>query len=235
VADLTGALTDQVSAWATLGAVLVALGVSLFPVGWRWLKRPRLVWTVGRTEPHRITTWSKGQVDGASLRVKVTNEPGRRGTRAAENVRAQLETVWVRAPQEQKQWTKLEFDITSLTWSSRRAELSNLTAQQITVIASGSTDYSEFVHWDSKAHCLIVYGARTDDQLALQGLGPGEFCFRIVLTASGLKPEIAHVKVTTESETVTDVARSEPPGPGEVQSMGPYTPLDSHDNLPPVS
>ena len=222
--ELTGALTDQVTAWATLGAVLVALGVSLVPVGWRWLTRPRLVWTIGLHEPHERIIWSNGQVEGLSLRLRVTNEPGQLGTRPADNVRAQLETAWVKTPGEAKQWANLEFDITPLTWSSRRAD--ELTAQQVTVIASGSTDYTEFAHWERQRHCLIVYGAREDDQRAMQGFGPGEFRFRIVLTANGVKAKIAHVRVIADQQTVTAVDRSEAPDPKDVHSIGPYTLLD---------
>ncbi len=159
-------------------------------------------------------TWTdSGQVEGSYLRVRVTNEPGRLGTRPAENVRAQVETVWVRTPSEPGEpapWVNLGVDVTPLTWSSRRDE-DHPIGQQVTVIASGSTDYTTFAGWNRQRRSLVVYGARADDQQTMQGFGLGEYRLRIVLTANGLKPLIAHVKVIAQQDAITEVEPSHEP------------------------
>jgi hypothetical protein len=164
-AAAAASLTDQITAWVTLAAVVVALGLSIVPILWRRVTRPHLVWTVGENEPYRLSTWEGGRVEGAELRIQVANKPRRRWPRrAAMNVRALLDAVWVMTPQDTKPLGDLHFDVTPLRWASRRNDPST---GEVTVIPSGSFDYVEFAQWGRQRLRLSVRDARPHDVHAL--------------------------------------------------------------------
>jgi hypothetical protein len=213
--------TEAVAAWSTFAAVLVALGVSLIPVWWRWYKRPRLEWSVSRNEPHRLAEWGQGLILGADYRIQVGDKAGQR---QAENVRAQLRTVWLNKPNEKsKPWGNLEVDITPLRWASRRDEVAS--AQQVTV-TPGGMDFVTYAHWDRQRHNLVIPHARQQDTTAMQGFGPGSFVFHVVMTADGVEPVVAYIEVSTDPDAMRVVKRSKAPDPEEVYSYGIYTLLD---------
>jgi hypothetical protein len=230
---MVASITEAVAAWSTFAAVLLSLGLSLVPVWWRWFKRPRLEWTVGRNEPHRLAIWEKdADLAGSDLRIRVTNKVGHR---RAENVRAQLQAVWVYTPRDNnpKLWGNLEFDVTPLRWSSRRND--DATAQQATVIAGGNFDYTTFVHRDNHRHSLVVQDARIDDRRAMEEWHLFEYLFRVVITADGIGPQVAYVRVATEPNAVATVERAQAPDPGEVYTLGLFGLFGLRDPESPAS
>src|ERR1700737_5295044 len=69
---------NEITAWSTFAAVVVALSVALGPGVLLRMKGPRLELRVGTEAPHRIATWTRGFVDeGSELRLEVRNKSGR--------------------------------------------------------------------------------------------------------------------------------------------------------------
>lgn len=218
---MTGAsVTDQVTAWATLAAVLVALGLSVIPSWWRRYKRPVLELSVGITEPHhRFAMFGGlGGFEGSELRMAVMNKPGRR---QAENVRAQVQRVLISTPNDSKPWSDPDFDITPLVWATRKSEQVPLPSEAfVTVIPSGLTDYVEFAFWNGRSRNLSVRDARLSSNRALERYAAGhKFIFRLAVTADGIDPEIRDVCVTL-SESINSIEFVQEPHPDEIQQIG---------------
>lgn len=226
---VAASVADQITAWATLAAVLVALGLSIVPMVWRRVTRPHLVWTVGKNEPYRLSTWEAGRIDGAELRIQVANKPRRcLPRRAAMNVRALLDAVWVMTPQETKPWGDLHFDVTPLRWASRRNDTST---GEVTVIPAGSLDYVEFARWERQRLRLSVRGARPHDMDSLHAFTSSVLRFEVVITADGVEPTVAvfDVVVTTTLDAV--IPQRRPPA-SMVRSLGLFNVLGGLSTKP---
>jgi hypothetical protein len=224
-------VTDQVTAWATLAAVLVALGLSILPSWWRRHKRPVFELSVGTTEPHRVASWSgEGRFEGSELRMAVMNKPGRR---QAENVRAQVQRVLIFTPNDPKPWSDPDFGITPLVWATRKSEQLPLPSEAfVTVIPSGLTDYVEFAFWTGQSRNLNVRDARLSSNRALERFAAGHmFIFRLAVTADGIEPRIRDVCVAL-SESIDSIQFTQEPRPDEIQQIGLFATFYSGEAVP---
>jgi hypothetical protein len=213
---LASVATDWLTAIGTVSAVVVALALSLGPAVRRWWQRPKLRLSVDRLEPHRLAVIEDGRLEGSELRLGVENVG--RG-RPAEHARSHLQTVWVR-DKNNSQWFEFNVDLTPLPWSSRRSGTDpTATDMYESVIAAGLTDYVEYVYWDHKRRELVSRDARPGQQNRPH-LG-NEYSFRIVVTADGITPEVAVVRVVA-IKSVQTVEFAAAPDPKDVRKLGLY-------------
>jgi hypothetical protein len=179
---------DVVTALATTGAVLVALGGLLLPVWLRYWRRPRLQWSVSTVEVHRLSQlqWKAGGPD-SDLRIHVENPTERRRGRPAENVRAVLDAVWVATPGEERPWGVLPIDVTPLGWAIRRS--SSEESQWTTVIPAGSHDFIQLGVWNAGLSRFRIGGAAgAVDSLNVERFSDRPIECRVLITADGLPP-----------------------------------------------
>ncbi|MGH2717346.1 MAG: hypothetical protein ACRDJU_02050, partial [Actinomycetota bacterium] len=101
------------SAFGSLAAVVVALGIALGPVTWRSVRRPVLRFDLGDTEPHvRPERSGINAVSAMVLRIGVAN----RGHLEARRVRGLLSAWWyVRQPS--GEWLAQDLDPSWLHWT----------------------------------------------------------------------------------------------------------------------
>jgi hypothetical protein len=217
---MTGvSLTDQITAWATLLAVLVALGLGILPAWWRRHKRPVLQLAVGATEPYRIAGWtSDGRYEGSELRIAVTNKSG---LRQAENVRAQILRVLIHTPNDKRPWSDVDFGITPLVWATRKSDQKPIPFEAfVTVIPSGLADFVEFAFWDGHSRPLRVRDAlRVASNRALERFSQGHrFMFQVAVSADEIRPKIANVCVSL-SDSIESVDFVSEPDPELIQKV----------------
>lgn len=202
--------TDDITAWSTLAAVVVALAVSLGPGILARLRGPQLEMTVGAEAPHRIATWTKGYVaDGSELRLEVRNKTGRMPARS---VRVRVQSIWIPISDGQYEWGDTAIDIIPLQWSSRRfADGRAGLDSNVTDIPGGISDFAEFVYWDRKTGNFEVRDSRrsVDDVGFSFGKGSSFRC-QLVVSADHMKPIVRVVEVAG-GEKLDRVAFSEPP------------------------
>jgi hypothetical protein len=113
------ATTDWLTAIGTVGAVVVALLLSVPPALLRWYRRPRLKLLVSEVEPHvRASNDGLDTAVRMELRIEVRNE----GFLEAGRVRGQLVDVWTRddGGQDGKHWTRKNTEPIPLQWVDLR-------------------------------------------------------------------------------------------------------------------
>jgi hypothetical protein len=203
--------TDEITAWSTFAAVVVALSVALGPRVLSRINGPRLRLTVGIEAPHRIATWTRGFVDeGSELRLEVRNKSGRMPAR---NVRVRLQSMWIPIVDGQYEWGDMAIDIVPLQWSSRRfADGRAGLDSDVTDIPGGISDFAEFIYWDRKEGTFEVRDSRrpADDHSGIR-IGKGSsFRCQLVVSADHMKPIVRVVKVAG-GEDLDQLEFSEPP------------------------
>jgi hypothetical protein len=203
--------TDDITAWSTLAAVVVALAVSLGPGVRSRLKGPQLEMTVGTEAPHRIATWTKGfAAEGSELRLEVRNKAGRMPAR---NVRVRLQSIWMPISDGKYEWGDTAIDIIPLQWSSRRfADGRAGLDSDVTDIPGGISDFSEFAYWDRKTGNFEIRDSRRSaDEAGAISFGKGSsFRCQLIVTADHMKPIVRVVEVAG-GEKLDEVAFSESP------------------------
>lgn len=217
---MTASLTDQVTAWSTLAAVIAALGIALAPALGRRFRRPTLEVTVGDLEPHRLSIWegTGHGLAGSSLRVQVRNA----GRRTATDVRARLQAAWIRTPNDPTEWGDWGIDPSPLIWSSRVGAATQDT--EVTVLPSGLNDLAEFTYWNHRQRRLEMKSAQRPGVRVLDMHVAAEYRFQIVVTCAEADPVVVVAKVVTAAEVRT-VELTEGPGPETVRSLGLFSEL----------
>jgi hypothetical protein len=202
--------TDEITAWSTLAAVVVALSVALGPIVLSRIKGPRLELRVGTEAPHRIAIWTRGFVDeGSELRLEVRNKSGRMPAR---NVRVRLQSMWIPIDDGQYEWGDMAIDIVPLQWSSRRfADGRAGLDSDVTDIPGGISDFAEFLYWDRKEGTFEVRDSRRPADQAGTQIGKGSsFRCQLIVSADHMKPIVRVVKVAG-GEDLDELEFSEPP------------------------
>ena len=202
--------TDEITAWSTFAAVVVALSVALGPGVLLRMKGPRLELRVGTEAPHRIATWTRGFVDeGSELRLEVRNKSGRMPAR---NVRVRLQSMWIPIDDGQYVWGDMAIDIVPLQWSSRRfADGRAGRDSGITDIPGGISDFAEFLYWDRKEGTFEVRDSRRQADQAGTRVGKGSrFRCQLVVSADHMKPIVRVVEVAG-GEDLDQLEFSKPP------------------------
>jgi hypothetical protein len=202
--------TDEITAWSTFAAVVVALTVALGPGVLSRIRGPRLELTVGTEAPHRIATWTTGFVnEGSELRLEVRNKAGRMPAR---NVRVRLQSMWIPIKDDQYEWGDMAIDIVPLQWSSRRfADGRAGLDSDVTDIPGGISDFAEFLYWDRKEGTFEVRDSRRPvDQSGIR-MGKGSsFRCQLVVSADHVKPIVRVVEVSG-GETLDQLDFAKPP------------------------
>lgn len=211
---ITASTTDLLTAIGTVGAVVVALGLSIVPGLRRWRARPVLRFEFGKVEPYTRIDLSPtaGVITGGGFNGTTLVRAGVRniGRTEARRVRVQIHAWWVL---ENGLWWQYDLDPVLLRWVSQPSE------NEID-IAPALQDLVE------------VVGRSTDGRhrLSIRLTPPPPFDFqatksysphRVELVAFGEGAESIRAVMEyqfTESGGV-EVTRAEPPD-GEIQPLG---------------
>lgn len=109
----------DVTAWATVAAVIVALLGSVGTGLWRWIRRPRIEISFGDQPPLMTIEPSVTNPEWQFIRAKAKNK----GHRGARRLRAQISRAWFKADNESradgKIWPALIQLPIALPWTSR--------------------------------------------------------------------------------------------------------------------
>jgi hypothetical protein len=220
--------TATVTAWATVAAVVVALGGSFGTVLWRWWRRPRLKITFGNQPPLLTLEPSETNPQWQYVRAKVENK----GKRGAGHVRAQITGSWVHGSTvpraDGRQWPELTYIPIPLKWASRSFDGSE--SPELVDLAPKAVDYLDISrkslvpNMDTYDHLLCGMGNEALRQsLRDRMMTVGEYRIEIAVFSDDAKSVakvvsykqiIAALQLTelTKSKRPPNDAKPTPPG-----------------------
>jgi hypothetical protein len=216
---MSATTTEDITAWSTLAAVLVALGLSIVPRIWSYFRRPQLELIIGKEAPHRIAKWTKNfTAEGAEIRLQVRNKVGRT---TATNVRIRLQSIWFPISDGKYNWADAAIDLVPLQWSSRRfADGRAGLDSDISEIPGGISDFAEFVYWDRESGNFEVRDSRraVGDTGSIKFGKGSTFRCQLVISADRMTPLMIVAQVTGGEKTVEEVSVSKPPPADETRT-----------------
>jgi hypothetical protein len=184
----------DVTAWATVAAVVLALLGSVGTGLWKWLRRPRIEITFGNTEPLMTFEPSATNPEWQYIRAKVRNK----GHRGAGNVRAQITRVWFKADNQPRadgrSWPELIRLTIPLPWTSRSFQGSDSTEH--VDLPPGLVDYldisrkSMIQNMETYDHLLCGLGNEPKRQdLHDRMMKIGEYRIEVAVFSDDTKPK----------------------------------------------
>jgi hypothetical protein len=218
--QVTGTITDGITAWSTLGAVLVALFSPAALVYLRYRRRPRLRVVFGHVEPLMSIEPSPADPKWVAVRAEIRNE----GRTEAKRVRVQTRHCWLNsdvpiagAPP----WRDLVLLPLPLRWESRPSTETGRAAEEVD-IARGMNDFVLVTRTE--------YGGDSPHHLAsVDGVGKqlqpmydvGEYRIELTVAAENARPVSAVVGYRRElAERVFKPHHADRPLADETESEG---------------
>jgi hypothetical protein len=190
-------ITDALTAWSTLGAVIVALCIATAPALWRWSKRTRIEIAVGSDRVHLLYD-PPNAPDKQIVRASVRNASGR----AAQRARAQITALQFYGKgivyADGQTWEQLIDVPIWLKWASR--DHSHGPDAEEVDLARGMTDYLNLSMLtlmedrDGQYHFLIGKGYRPKRPSLLEKMRKvGEYEIEVTVFCDDVEPTSAVV------------------------------------------
>jgi hypothetical protein len=191
---IVGDASADVTAWATVAAVVVALAGSVGVGFWRWINRPELWIEFGNIAPLYTLEPTTMAPEWNVIRARITNK----GQAGASGARAQITGVWFKAESrprsDGREWVRLTQMPIPLEWASRSHEASG--AREKVDLAQGAIDFVEvskkyMLETDFMGYNHVLCGLgnvpqREDLKSAMEALG--EFQIAISVFSDTAKP-----------------------------------------------
>lgn len=220
----------DVTAWATVAAVVVALLGSMGTGLWKWLRRPRITITFGPEAPLTTIEPSPISPEWHHVRARVENK----GHRGARRVRAQITGAWFKADSEPRADGRIWPDLIQLPiplpWASRSFEGSQGT--EYVDLAPHLVDYLDIsrksmrLRMSTYEHRLLGLGAEPTRQSLLDRMMKvGEYRIEVAVFSDDTKPVTSVVSYKQRLSTLQlqEIQRSKrppkDPAPGLPESL----------------
>lgn len=199
------------SAFGSLAAVVVALGIALGPVVWRWVRRPILRFDLGETEPHvRPERSGINPASAMVLRVGVAN----RGRLEARRVRG-LISAWWYIEQSSGRWVAQDLDPSWLHWTGTAPG----SGPEVSIPAGVRLFLDLIRHNVTGGQTRLILGDSGERAFSLDALqGMGDFAAEVTLLAENAAARAGviawHIDDKKWITNVREIGRplAEPPG-----------------------